>query len=118
MVKNPPANAGDMRDVGSIPGLGRSPGGGHSNPLQSSCLEIPMDGGTWRAIVHRIAKSRIQLKRLCTHTHTHTHALFRHERMVISTILDVELFSISLSSPLSYSDSLKDSGDCPCLFYS
>ena len=48
VVKNPPADAGDMRDVGSIPGSERSPGGGHSNPLQCSCLESPMDGGAWR----------------------------------------------------------------------
>ena len=49
MVKNPPANAGDIRDVGSIPGLGRSPGGRHSNPLRYSCLENPEDraGGLW-----------------------------------------------------------------------
>ena len=47
MVKNLPANAGDIRDVGSIPGLGRSPGGGHGNPLQYSCLENPMDRGVW-----------------------------------------------------------------------
>ena len=45
MVKNPPADAGDIRDMGSIPGLGRSPGGGHSNPLQYSCLENPVDRG-------------------------------------------------------------------------
>ena len=45
MVKNPPANAGDIRDVGSTPGSGRSPGGGHGNPLQCSCLENPMDRG-------------------------------------------------------------------------
>ena len=44
-VKNPPANVEDIRDVGLIPGSGRSPGGGHDNPLQSSCLEIPMDRG-------------------------------------------------------------------------
>ena len=43
VVKNPPANAGDIRDSDSIPGLGRSPGGGHGNPLQNSCLENPMD---------------------------------------------------------------------------
>ena len=49
MVKNPPANAGDL---GSIPGSGRSPGGGHGNPLQHSCLENPMDRGAWRATVH------------------------------------------------------------------
>ena len=47
MVKNPPTNAGDIRDMGSIPGLGRSPGVGNGNPLQYSCLENPMDGGTW-----------------------------------------------------------------------
>ena len=57
MVKNPPANAGDVRDVGSIPGSGRSPGGEHSNPLQYSCLENPMDRGAWRATVPRIAES-------------------------------------------------------------
>ena len=46
-VKNPPANVGDVRDMGLIPGSGRSPGGGHGNPLQSSFLEIPMDRGGW-----------------------------------------------------------------------
>ena len=50
MVKNLPANAGDSRDGSSIPGLGRSPGGGHDNPLQYSCLENPIDGGAWQAI--------------------------------------------------------------------
>ena len=54
MVKNPPANAGGIRDVGSVPRLGRPSGGGHGNPLQHSCLENPMDGGAWRAIVHRV----------------------------------------------------------------
>ena len=55
VVKNPPANAGDTRDVGSIPGTGRSPGGGHGNPLQYSSLENPMDKGAWRAAGHRVA---------------------------------------------------------------
>ena len=58
VVKNLPANAGDIRDVGSIPGSGRSSGGGHGNPLQCSCLESAMDRGTWQAMVHRSAKSR------------------------------------------------------------
>ena len=58
MVKNPPANAGDVRDAGSIPGLGRSPGGGHGNPLQYSCLENPMDSAAWQAMVHRVVKSQ------------------------------------------------------------
>ena len=57
MVKNPPANAGDIRDVGLIPGSGRSPGGEHGNPLQYSCLENPMDGGDWWATIHRVAKN-------------------------------------------------------------
>ena len=62
MVKNPPGNAGDVRDTGLVPGLGRSPGGGHDNPLQYSCLENPMDREAWWATVHRIAKSRTRLK--------------------------------------------------------
>ena len=53
VVKNPPLDAGDIRDVGLIPGWGRSPGGGHGNPLQYSCLENPMDRGVWQATVHR-----------------------------------------------------------------
>ena len=51
-VKNSPDNAGDLRNMGSIPGLGRSLGGGHGNPLQSSYLENPMDRGTWWAAFH------------------------------------------------------------------
>ena len=57
MVRNLPANAGGIRDVDLIPGLRRSPGGGHDNPLQYSCLENPMDRGTWQAMVHRFAES-------------------------------------------------------------
>ena len=62
VVKNPPANTGDVRDVGSNPGVGRSPGGGHGNPLQYSCLENPMDRGAWRASVHGFTNSQTQLK--------------------------------------------------------
>ena len=54
VIKNPPTSAGDLRDVGSIPGSGRCPGGGRGNPLQCSCLENPMDRGAWRATVHRV----------------------------------------------------------------
>ena len=57
VVKNPPASEGDVKDSGSITGLGRSPGGGYGNPLQYSCLENPMDRGSWRATIHRIAES-------------------------------------------------------------
>ena len=57
VVKNPPANAGDVRDTGSIPGLGRSPGGGHGHPLQYYCLENSMDIEAWRATVHGVTKN-------------------------------------------------------------
>ena len=57
VVKSPPANARGIRDVGSVPGSGRSLGGGHDNPLQYSCLENPMDRGAWQAMVHRVTKS-------------------------------------------------------------
>ena len=72
MIKNPPVNAGDKRDVGSIPGSGRSPGRGHGNPFLYSCLEKPMDRGAWWAIAHKITRSWTQLKLLSTH-HTHAH---------------------------------------------
>ena len=62
MVKNLPTNTEDVEDSGSIPGSGRSPGGGHGNPLQDSCLENPKDRGDWWAIVHRAAKSQARLK--------------------------------------------------------
>ena len=67
VVKNPPANAGDARDAGSIPGSVSSPGGG--NPLQYSCLENSMDRGTCWATVHSVSKSQTQLKRLSKHVH-------------------------------------------------
>ena len=63
VVKNQSTNA----DLGSIPGLGRYPGGGHGNPLQYSCRDNPMDRGPWWATVHRVTKSRTQLTRLTVH---------------------------------------------------
>ena len=62
VVKTTPASAGDIRDVSSIPGSGRSPGGGNGNSLQFSCLGNPMGRGTWWATVHGVTKSRTQLK--------------------------------------------------------
>ena len=56
VVKNPPANAGDARDLGSIPGSGRSPGETNGDPFQYSCLGNPMDRGAWQATVHRVTK--------------------------------------------------------------
>ena len=64
LVKNSPANAGGIADTYLIPGWGRSPGGGHGNPPQYSCLDIPMDRGAWRATVRGVTESQTQLKRL------------------------------------------------------
>ena len=66
-VKTPPANAGDLRDVGSIPESVRSPGEGHGSPLQYSCLESPVDREAWQATGHGVTKSRTQLKQLSVH---------------------------------------------------
>ena len=66
MVKNSPANAEDLRDMGSIPVSRRSPGEGIGNPLQYSCLENPMDREAWWATVHGVAKGQTQLKQLST----------------------------------------------------
>ena len=68
VVQNLPASLGDIRDRGWIPESGRSPGGGHGNPHQYSCLENPTDRGAWGAKVHRVAKSQTQLKWLSTLT--------------------------------------------------
>ena len=68
--KESAGNAGVSRAAGLIPGLGRSPGGRHGNPLQYSCLENPMHRGAWRAIVHRVTKSWTQLKQLNINTTT------------------------------------------------
>ena len=69
MVKNLPANSGHIRDVGSIPGSGRSPRGGHGNPLQYSRLENPIDRGAWWATVHRVTE--LDMTEVTSHTHTH-----------------------------------------------
>jgi len=65
VVKNLPVSARDIRDVGSIPGSGKSQGGGHDNPLQYSCLENPKDRGAWRTTVCRVAESQTRLKCIC-----------------------------------------------------
>ena len=71
VVKNPPVNAGDIKDMGSIPGSGRSSGEGNGSPCQYSYLENPMDRGAWQGTAHRITKSRTWLERLNTHVCVH-----------------------------------------------
>ena len=84
MVNNPPANAGDTGDAGSIPGWGRAPGGGNGNLLQYSCLENSMDRGAWWATVHGVTKSRTQLS-------MHTHALQFTQEVTFQRVLCNEL---------------------------
>ena len=79
-----PTNARDIRDVGSVPGVGGIPGGGHGNPLQYSCLENPMDRGAQQAIVNGATKSWTLSDKAYTHTHTHTHT---HSSFCISVLL-------------------------------
>ena len=83
-VKNPAANAGDERDLGLIPGLGRSPGRGHGNPLQYSCLENPMDRGAWKAAVHGVARSWTRLSDFTFTFHFHA---WEEEMAIHSSVL-------------------------------
>ena len=85
VVKNPLANAGDLRDAGSIPGLGRSAEEEHGNALQYSCLENPMDRGPQQARVRRVAKSQTRLKQLSMHTHGCLHLPICKMKIMIIT---------------------------------
>ena len=78
MVKNAQANSSDVRDTGSIPGSGRSPGGGHHNPLQHSCLENPIDRGAWWATIHRVTQSDTMKQLSIQHT---CNALYRGKKV-------------------------------------
>ena len=84
---------------GSIPGLGRSPGEGHGNPLQDSCLANPMDRGAWQASVHRVAKSQTQLSDSLTQTHTHTHTHTDYRRWYFKS----ELVELAFTFPQYFS---------------
>ena len=94
VVKCPPANTGDIRELGSIPRSGWFPGGGHANPLQYSCLKNPMDRGAWRATDHRDATSQTQLKWLSMHA-----------RRAISQSISQIWFSLSVVFLCSYASS-------------
>ena len=76
--KESACSAGATGDVGSIPESGRSPGGGHDNPLQYSCLKNPMNRGAWQVTVHGVTKSQTWLKWLSIHAHTHCHYYFKY----------------------------------------
>ena len=101
VVKNPPANAGVVRTVSSTPGSGRSPGGGHDNPLWYSFLEKPMDRRAWWAIVHRVTKSQTRLKQLSVHTHTHTYIYIKETKFCRLNRGPIDPSPVPASSPLS-----------------
>ena len=111
VIKNPPANAGDVRDSGLISRLGRSPGGRHGNPLQYSCLENPMDRGAWWATVHTITKSRTWLKWLRMHTCIHRDLLLPFCSLFCDDF-KVPLF-LSYCLPLWFDDFLQCSALIP-----
>ena len=90
VVKNLPAHVGDTGDGGSIPGLGRSSGKGHGNPVRYSCLGNPMDTGAWRGTVYKVTKSQTRLKWLSTQAYKENHILCR-----ISSSNKFSLYSIS-----------------------
>ena len=93
MVKNLPANAGDLGVVGLIPGSGRSPGGGHSSPLQYFCLENPKDRRSRQATVHRVAKSQTQLKQLSI-----THSTFTYKCILLHICILSHISSLPFTS--------------------
>ena len=99
VVKNPPANVGDTRNTGLIPGLGRSLGVGNGNPLQYSCLENSMDRGAWQSTVHRVAKSWAQesTKNSQHSVYTVINKNFSENKIRVATI-KILIFSFSLLS--------------------
>ena len=102
VVKNPPASAGDIRDVGLILGSGRSLGEEHGHPLQYSCLENPMDGGAWWATVQKVPKNRTWLKWLSAHASSFQCGMWYVYPHANVLLLD----------PLSHQVPLKGKGDC------
>ena len=107
MVKNPPAIAGDARDAGLIPWSERSPGGGHGNPLQYSCLENPMDRGAWRATACGVTKCQTRLSMhatyivLCKPHPIENKFLFEEAPVNISPLIKKKTSSFSLTSDLT-----------------
>ena len=124
VVKNLPPNAGDIRDPGSVPGSGRSPGRGLANSFQYSCLENPMDRGSWQATVHGVAKSQTWLKQLITRAHTYTYKYSVYicitERDHVNLLRPYHVPGVSMCSACMLlhwvftTTSLPDKHGCPC----
>ena len=104
LIKNLPSTAGDIRDVGSIPESGRSPGGRQSNQLHCSCLENPMDRRAWQATVHRVTKTQTWLKWLSTHIQS-TGIWQRREMFKLFGYVTTSTLNFSNCIPFIYPDS-------------
>ena len=123
VVKNPPAKAGDIRDMSSISGSGRSPGEGHGNPLQCSCLKNPRDRGVWRASVHWVTKSWTQVKWLSRHTCTMCHIYY--DLVIVLTVLYIRYLTYILYQPrkesiisiISKTVTQRSNVNCPEVFW-
>ena len=114
-VKNPPTNARDTRDTGSVLGLGRSPEGGHGNPLQYSCLEDPMNRRAWQAIVHGVTKSWTWLKWLSRHAHTSEREVPFKRQGTYYLPRGLSVLSLwLLTMPLDIFPDCCSPGTCPC----
>ena len=96
MVKNLPVNVGEVREAGSVPGSGRSPGGGPGNSLHYSCLENPTDREAWWAAVHRVAQSQTQLKRFSRHAFYHIHIFVaaKYGRLINRIQYNIQLWKL------------------------
>ena len=102
LVKNPPANAGDIRDAGSVPGLGRYPGESHGNSLQYSCLENPMDR-VWQATIHGVAKSWTRLKWHSNHNSFHSVDQETNVSICQALIISIPIIHSTIGNILLYS---------------
>ena len=112
VVKSLPASAGDLGDVGLIPGSGRSPGGGQSNPLQYFCLENPMDRRSRQATVHRVAKSQTQLKQLST-----THSTFTYMCILLHICILSHISSLPFASDNDGRKTTSEKGKVGCGYW-
>ena len=116
MVRNPPANEGDVEDVGAVPGLGRSPRGGNGNPLQYFFLENPTDRGTWQAIVKGV-KELDTPEQLSIYAHTSTSYTYSHlktsEHMLTLLVhFTMKNFLAPVKSPINFGETNSENISC------
>ena len=118
VVKNLPANAGNARDTGSIPGLGSSPGEGNGNPLQYSCLGNPMDRGAWWATIRGVTKSQTRLSTHLVHLYLNKAAIFfKKKRTTVYSlflILGISGMLNTCRGPLGFMEMENYLGYCSC----